>query len=109
MAIYKNREVQITSYITDVSPVVEIQHQSGEREFVNLRNLQFTEDEKKEFSKEQQNVIDAVAVIKDNDLQELRDSQNPEKIQKEKDKQDKNIDIPVSKIKVDANEVRKNK
>lgn len=109
MAIYKNREVQITSYITDVSPVVEIQHQSGEREFVNLRNLQFTEDEKKEFSKDQENVIDGVAVIKDKDLQELRDSQNPEKIQKEKDKQDKNIDIPVSKIKVDANEVRKNK
>lgn len=109
MAIYKNREVQITSYITDVSPVVEIQHQSGEREFVNLRNLQFTEDEKREFSKDQENVIDGVAVIKDKDLQELRDSQNPEKIQKEKDKQDKNIDIPVSKIKVDANEVRKNK
>jgi hypothetical protein len=109
MAIYKNREVQITSYITDVSPVVEIQHQSGEREFVNLRNLQFTEDEKKEFSKDQDNIADGVAVIKDKDLQDLRDSQDPEKIQKEKDKQNKTVDVPVSKIKVDAEEIRKNK
>ena len=102
MAIYKNREVNIVSYITDESPVVEVQHlRSGDREMVKLNELQITEEEKKQFK--DQDFFNRVNVISDKDLQDLRDSQDPKKIEAKKQNKDK--DVSVSHIKVNADEV----
>lgn len=106
MAVYKNREVEITSYVTNESPVVEIRHQNGDREMVNLREVQFTEQEKKTLSNDQTTSVDNVAVIKDKDLQALRDSQDAEKIEKRQANEGTDVDVPVSRIKVNADEVR---
>ncbi len=105
MAVYKNREVTVMSYVTNESPTVEIMHRNGDREQVKLREVAFTEDEKKNLVDET-NPTDSVTVIKDKDLKELRDSQDREKIEAEQKKNKKSEDVSVSSIKVNADEVK---
>lgn len=107
MAVYKNREVGVLSFVSAEDSIVEIVHKDGSREQVNASQVQFTDDEVKDLSKgfgtERLNTIDS------KDLQSLRDSQDKEKIEKTQSKNPESVDVPVSQIKVNANEVNKAK
>ncbi len=107
MAVYKNREVEITSIVTDENPMVEIMHKDGTREQVRAVQVQVTKDEQKEFAK--QHAGDKFSVIEDKDLKDLRDSQDPEKIKKEQEKNPQDQDVTVNKIKVPADQIKQAK
>lgn len=106
MAVYKGREVQILGRAdgADTSPMYRVLDPYGQEEQVSLSQIQVTEEEKKQILTENQETL-YVNVIKDKDLQDLRDSQDPEKIKAKEDKENKNKDVPVSSVKVNADEV----
>ena len=83
MAIFKGREVQVIgkSDGTDTSPLYTIEHKDGQREMVSLNQIQMTEKEVKESKDGVAYHLDGVQVIKDKDLQDLRDSQDRKKIE----------------------------
>jgi hypothetical protein len=88
MAILKNREVQIIGRAdaTDASPNYTVMHKDGSRENARRSELRFTKDEVEKMKKTAGDDLDQVNVIDDKELNDLRDGQNPQKIQ---DKQDK--------------------
>lgn len=96
MAIYKGREVTLLGPSTgeDVSPMYDIQEQSGQRASVKFSTLQLTEKEKTDLDKQGALHVKNANVIKDKDLQDLRDSQNPKKIEDSRKKNPAN-DQPV--------------
>lgn len=84
MALLRNREVTIVAKTdgVDVSPTYTVLYPDNSRENVLLSELQLTEAEAKEMQKAHgDTVMTNVHVIKDADLQELRDSNNKEKIE----------------------------
>lgn len=94
MAIYKGREVQVLgrSDGADVSPMYDILDQWNQRSSVKLNELHFTENEVKDIKDRANKHFDNVNVIKDKELQDLRDSQDKEKIEQ---KQGKSTPDPV--------------
>lgn len=107
MAIYKGREVQIIGKVGgyDTSPLYTIQHRDGNREDVKLDHVQITEAEKKEAEKGAVWHLEGTPVIKDKDLQDLRDSQDKKKIE-ENQKKHGSGPVEVSKVMVDPAEVQ---
>ena len=107
MAIYKGREVQVLgrSDGADVSPMYDILDQWNQRSSVKLNELQFTEEEVKGIKDHANKHFDTVNVIKAKDLQELRDGQDPKKIE-EKQGKSKTAPVEVSKVMVDPAEVQ---
>lgn len=108
MALLRNREVQILSKADgqDESPTYVVLYPDGNRENVKLNTLQVTEAEKKELEKANGELVMAnVSVIKDKDLQELRDGQDRAKIEERQGKQSTDP-VQVSKVMVDPSEVQ---
>lgn len=83
MAVYKGREVIVIGKTdaTDTSPLYTIQHPNGERESVRLNQIKMSEKEIKDAKDGAQWHVDGVQVIKDKELQDLRDTQDPKKIE----------------------------
>ena len=110
MAIYKGREVQLLGRLDGVpeSPLYRVQDQNQQIEHVRLKDMQLTDDEKKDLQKTHGLSIADVPTISDKDLQELRDGQNRDKIEDRQKKDHKNKDVPVSTVKVNADEVARN-
>lgn len=83
MAILRNREVTYLgpANAADTTPTVRVMDSKGNYEFCKLSELRFTEDEKEDLLKTEKNRIDGIAVISDKELKELRDSQDPEKVE----------------------------
>ncbi len=106
MAVYKGREVQILGRLEggEVSPSYRVIDSYGQKEVVELSNLQVTKDEEKQLKGDAADLN--VNVIEDKDLQTLRDTQDPEKIKAKQDKENKDVTVPVSEIKVDKKAVK---
>ena len=107
MAVYKGREVSVLGKTggEDTSPLYTIIDKDGNREDVKLNQIQFTEKELKDAKDGAQWHLDGAQVIKDKDLQELRDSQDREKIEKSQSTQ-KPGPVEVNKVMVDPSEVK---
>jgi len=74
MAIYKNREVAVTSITpsTTNTKLVTIMYPTGETENVALGAVRLTKDEKKSLQKQYPNDFDDVAEASDEDLKSIR-------------------------------------
>lgn len=85
MAILRNREVTYLGPVSghDSSQPVRVEDKFGNIEIVKASELRFTEDEKKDMVKYEENQINGFNTISDKELKELRDSQDPEKSNKE--------------------------
>lgn len=107
MAIYKGREVMVVGKTdgSDTAPLYTIQHKDGNRENVRMNQLQFTEEEVKNAKDSSVLHLEGANVIKNDELQKIRDSQNKEKIEKEQAKQSTGP-VEVSKVMVDPSEVQ---
>lgn len=80
MAVYKGREVNLLSAVQpkSLNPVfVTVGYKDGMKERVNLSEIRFTKEEKRELLK---NHVDNINEISDEELNALRDSQNPDKV-----------------------------
>jgi len=87
MAIYKGREVQLTSAIPQgymETQNVTITHKDNSTEIVGLNLLKFTKAEKDKIQKDAGSKFDNIQVIEDKDYKDLVDSQNPDKIDQSK-------------------------
>lgn len=87
MAIYNGREVQIER-IQDTNPIsgsAVVSHKNGTVERVSLSNLQLTADEKKQIEKDHNLNLDTANTISDKDVKQIRDSQDPDKVEKKKE------------------------
>lgn len=108
MALLRNREVELLSKTDgeDASPNYTVMYKDGTRENVRLDELQLTEDEHKNIAKQHgERTLGNVSIVKDKDLQDIRDSQDRKKIEERQKNQPQNRDVEVSKIKVDSGEV----
>jgi hypothetical protein len=108
MAILRNREVTILGRAdgADMSPQYTVQYPDLEREIVRLSDLQMTEDEYKEMTRQNgEEVMVPVKKIENKDLQALRDGQDRAKIEENQRKNPTPEDITVRSVKVDAGEV----
>lgn len=107
MAVYKGREVSIVGRAdgADISPLYTIQHRDGNQEQVKLSTLQFTEEEVNDMKKQNVSHLEHAPVIKNDELQKLRDSQDKAKIEKEQGKQPTEPVI-VKNVLVDPKEVQ---
>lgn len=85
MAILRNREVTYLGPVSghDSSQPVRVEDKHGIIEIVKMSELRFTEDEKKDMLKYEENQLNGLNTISDKELKELRDSQNPEKVDPE--------------------------
>lgn len=85
MAILRNREVTYLGPVSghDSSQPVRVEDKHGIIEIVKASELRFTEDEKKDMLKYEENQINGFNTISDKELKELRDSQDPEKVDPE--------------------------
>ena len=84
MALLRNREVQILDRAdaADASPVYTVSYANGTRENVKLTELQLTEAEYKDMLRTNGEVyMNNVQKVDDKTLQEIRDSQDKEKIE----------------------------
>lgn len=110
MAIYKGREVEVVGRAdgADVSPLYTIQHKDGNREQVKMNQLQFTEEEVKNAKEGSALHLEGANVIKNDELQKLRDSQDREKIEKSQ-KTQPTEPVEVKKVMVDPKEVQEKK
>jgi hypothetical protein len=98
MAIYKGREVQIIGEVNKGFTSVDtfqVQLKDGSLETVKISEVQFTEAEKKDLQKRQDDKFENVSVISEKDLKEIRDSQDEEKIKAAQDKQDQPKDVTI--------------
>lgn len=107
MAIYKGREVQLLGRVdgADESPLYRVMDKHQNIEHVRLGDMQFTSQEQKDLEKTHGQLVADLQVIEDKDLKELRDGQDREKIEEKQKNEPKNRDVPVSNIKVNADEV----
>lgn len=107
MAIYKGREVQLLGRLSggEESPLYRVMDKDQNVEHVALDQMQFTSEEKKQLEKDHGQVASTLNVIEDKDLKELRDGQDRQKIEERQKKEPQNRDVPVSNIKVNADEV----
>src|SRR6266581_2198052 len=84
MALLRNREVSIMSKTDgqDDSPVYVVMYKAGTRENAKLTELQLTEEEYKDFMKQHGELaMTNVNKIDNKSLQEIRDSQDANKIE----------------------------
>lgn len=111
MAVFKGREVEIMGKVggTDTGPLYTIQHKQGNREDVRLDELELTEAEVKEMEKNATWHLGSAKVIKDKDLQDLRDKQDKQKIEEQQKKNPQQGLVEVDKIMVDSEEVKTGK
>lgn len=107
MAIYKGREVSLLGRVSggEESPLYRVMDKDQNIEHVALDKMQFTADEKKNLERDNGSIASTLQVIEDKDLKELRDGQNRQKIEERQKNQPQNRDVPVSNIKVNADEV----
>lgn len=111
MAILRNREVTILGRTdgTDVTPTYTVMYPDLNRENVSLSDLRLTEDEYKEMTKQNgENAMINVKKIDDKELQDLRDSQDPQKIEANRKSQPdtvtvKSIQVPTSEVQSQLN------
>jgi hypothetical protein len=95
MALLRNRQVNVLGPISpETSPVWTVQYSDGTREDTELKNIQMSDSELKEFSKNHgERLATQIRPISDKEHQEIIDGQDAKKI---KDKQDKvQTDKPV--------------
>jgi len=107
MAVYKNREVQLLGRAdgADVSPTYRVLDSQGQEEQVQLNQLQVTEEEKKQLNLAHGSTVADVKVISNKDLQELRDGQDPKKIEERQKKEGTDVTVPVSEVRVDKSKI----
>lgn len=112
MALLRNREVSILSKADgqDVSPVYTVIYADGNRENVMLKELELTQEEHDEMTKQNGDAsLENVRKVDTKHLQDVRDGQDKNKIESSKKKELQYVDVPVSKVKVDSREVEKAK
>lgn len=98
MAIYKGREVTITNVVQPaltVHDTVQVVDKDGQSFSPKVSEVQFTEAEKKELKKYHTDKFDQVNVIKDEDLQKLRDDSDPKVIERRHAERDKKAVQPT--------------
>lgn len=107
MAVYKGREVQILGRAdgADTAPLYRIVHPNGNTEQVRFTELQLTSNEIKEQEKIYGEHLRGANKIEDKDLQQLRDSQDREKIEQNQ-KTRSTSPVEVNKVMVDPSEVQ---
>lgn len=107
MAFYKNREVALLGPVdgSTASPTYAVLHKDGNREHVALDQVELTTKEYEDLRKQHgDHGMFGVKKIEDKDAQELRDSQDREKI--EQNQKTKSTEpVAVSKVLVDPKEV----
>lgn len=113
MALLRNREVTILSRIdgADMSPVYTVSYQNGIRENAKLNELQLTSKEYADMLRQNGDVyMHDVRRIDDKELQEIRDSQDKQKIEA-KQAQASRPEVGETQVKVSPTEteVRKKK
>lgn len=88
MAILRNREVTYLGPVSghDSSKAVRVEDKYGNIEIVKLSELRFTEDEINDMVEAEKNQLSGLATISDKDLKQLRESQDPDKVQEAKDR-----------------------
>lgn len=83
MAIYKNREIKVLFNLpTTHDEFVEANYPNGDKEHVRLSEVKFTKDELSTLDKQYKLKLSEYNSISDKELSDLRDSNNPEKIEK---------------------------
>lgn len=108
MALLRNREVELLGKTdgADESPSYTVMYKDGTRENVRLNELQLTEDEHNNIKKQHgERALGNVSIVKDKDLQEIRDGQDRKKIEERQGKQRSNEPVQVNKVMVDPSEV----
>ena len=108
MALLRNREVQILGKTDgeDVSPTYTVMYKDSNRENVKLSELQLTEEEHRNLSKAHgEAVMTNVNVVKDKDLQELRDGQDKAKIEARQAKDKPQDVVEVKRVLANRTEV----
>lgn len=108
MAIYKGREVQLLGRVSggEESPLYRVMDKNMNVEHVSLSQMQFTAEEKKNLERDHgAPQASSLQVIEEKDLKELREGQDRKKIEERQKSEQKNKDVPVSNIKVNADEV----
>lgn len=98
MAILRGREVQILGVEAYQDPsTFKVRYAlDGETEIVKMNELEFTKEEWDQFVKTSQ--VEP-RVVDDKRLQEVRDSQDPEKIKKQQDKTPELQDVTKMQVK----------
>ncbi len=108
MALLRNREVELLGKADgqDESPVYTVMYKDNTRENVRLDELQLTEEEHKNIAKQHgDRTLGNVSIVKDKDLQQIRDDQDRKKIEERQGKQQSTEPVQVSKVMVDPTEV----
>lgn len=83
MALYKNREVDVAFNLPTSDDMVEVTHKSNlEKEHVKLSEVRFTKEEMDKLEKQHKLQMTAYNTVSDKELKDIRDSQDPEKIEK---------------------------
>ena len=97
MAIYKGREVQVIGEVSKGYTTPETVQIFFDNTYENVKigDLKVTEDEKKTLQKAQADKFENITVVSDKEVQELRDSQDPEKIAKLNEKQNAPQDVTI--------------
>lgn len=111
MALLRNREVQILDRAdaADASPVYTVSYANGTKENVKLTELQLTEAEYKDMLRTNGEVyMNNVQKVDDKTLQEIRDSQDKEKIEARQaaERQIVKEPTPVEEVKVEKKKVK---
>lgn len=83
MALYKNREVDVAFNLPTSDDMVEVTHKSNlEKEHVKLSEVRFTKEEMDKLEKQHKLQLTSYNTVSDKELKDIRDSQDPEKIEK---------------------------
>lgn len=101
MALLRNREVQILDRAdaADASPVYTVSYANGTKENVKLTELQLTEAEYKDMLRTNGEVyMNNVQKVDDKTLQEIRDSQDKEKIEARQAAERQIVKEPVAPV-----------
>lgn len=108
MALYKNREVTLLGRTdgADVSPTYTVMQKDGSRENVLLNQLELTDEEHNNLTKQHGAYMSNVKKVDRKNLQDLRDGQDRAKIEeRQKKEQDKTptLSVPAQPVKVTPN------
>lgn len=97
MAIYKGREVQVIGEVSKgfTTPETVQIFSDNQYEMVKVSELKVTEAEKKQLQKAQTDKFENISTVSDKELQELRDSQDEDKIKALQDKQNTPQDVTI--------------
>lgn len=104
MAVYRGRVVTVLGPNTadDAVPMYTILDDQGQRSDVRLNEISFTKEEQKELQKTGAERYNRINIIEDKDLQELQDSQDPDKIrERQKQEAQNQLVSPTTYVKKD--------